>query len=348
MQASTPASLRRLILFLSTTAALGRVAAQDASAVVLPDYVLTATRTPAALTTTGTAVDVVTAADLARMQLTSFNSALAGVPGAPTSASGAPGGVTSLFLRGANSNQTLFLVDGIRFNDPNTDYQATLGGACLGACDNLEVSHGPQSTLYGGEAVGGVVSIRGEPGKGPQRSSLAVEGGSFGTIQGAASTQGGSDQGGYTFSIVGGHTDNERPNNEFDSATYALRLDRKLNAKVAIGGTVRGFVGKYGSPGPNEGWGANDPDNEERESNQLATIFAEFTPAAAFTSKVVVGGQARRYEAFDGTATTLVKNHRGVIDWQSTYTVNEHHRITGGVTGEINETRNTGFGNIDE
>ncbi len=348
MKASTPASLRRLILLLGATAAFGRLAAQDANPVVLPDYVLTATRTPASLTTTGTAVDVVTGADLARMQLTGITSALAGIPGATTAASGAPGAVTSLFLRGSNSNQTLFLVDGIRMNDPNTDYQATLGGACAGACDNLEVSHGPQSTLYGGEAIGGVVSLRGEPGAGPARSSVAVEAGSFGTIQGAASTQGGTAQGGYTFSVVGGHTDNDRPNNEFDSATYALRLDRKLTATVALGATVRGFVGKYGSPGAVVGFGANDPDNEERESNQLATVFANFTPSAAFTSKVVLGGQARRYEAFDGTSTTLVKNNRGVLDWQSTYTVNEHHRITGGVTGEINRTLNTGFGKIDE
>src|SRR5262249_23184279 len=150
-------------------------------------------------------------------------SALAGVPGAPAFASGAPGSVTSLFLRGANSNQTLFLVDGIRANDPNTDYQVTLGGACLGACDNLEVAHGPQSTLYGGEAVGGVVSIRGQRGAGPRRGSIAVEAGSFGTIQGAASVQQGDEHGGYTFSISGGHTDNERVNNEFDSTTYVLR-----------------------------------------------------------------------------------------------------------------------------
>jgi vitamin B12 transporter len=335
-------------LLLGATAALGRLIAQDSSAVVLPDYVLTATRTSASLTTTGSAVDVVTASDLARMQLTGLNAGLALVPGAPSAASGVPGAVTSLFLRGANSNQTLFLVDGIRLNDPNTDYLVTLGGICVGGCDNLEVAHGPQSTLYGGEAVGGVVSLRGQPGSGPRRSTLTVEGGSFGTIQGAATTQGGSEQGGYTFSIVGGHTDNDRPNNEFDSATYALRLDRRLNAKVAVGATVRGFFGDYGSPGANEGWGANDPDNTEKESNQLATLFAEFNPSPAFTSKLVLGGQARRYEAFDGTATTLVKNTRGVIDWQATYTLNAQHRLTGGVTGEVNHTVNTGFGAIDE
>jgi vitamin B12 transporter len=347
------ASLRRLLLAAALAPALPLSAQSPASApaadtLVLPDYVHTATRTPAALTTTGTAVDTISAADLARMQLTGLNAVLTGIPGAPAAASGAPGSITSLFLRGSNSNQTLFLVDGIRANDANTDYQVVLGGACLGACDNLEVSHGPQSTLYGGEAVGGVIAIRGQRGSGPARGRVAFEAGSFGTIQGAASAQAGDGRGGYTFSVNGGHTDNDRPNNEFDSTTYALRVDRRLSARVAVGATWRGFIGTYGSPGAAIGWGANDPDNEERESNQLATVFAEFTPSPEVVSKAVLGGQHRRYESFDGAATTLVKNRRAVLDWQTTWTASEQHRLTGGLTAEVNHTRNTGFGDINE
>jgi len=224
-----------------------RLSAQDASTVVLPDYVLTATRTPAALTTTGTAVDSVSAAELARMQLNNITSALSGLPGAPRPPPARRWRDVALFAR------VQLQPDAVPrgrhpANDPNTDYQATLGGACLGACDNLEVSHGPQSTLYGGEAVGGVVSIRGQRGTGAAHSLVSLEAGSFGTIQGAASTQAGDEQGGYTFSIAGGHTDNERVNNKFDSTTYALRLDRKISAKVAVGATWRGFIGVYGSP----------------------------------------------------------------------------------------------------
>lgn len=348
MKNSLPVSLRHLLIVSCATLATSRLGAQDVSTVVLPDYVTTATRTPAALTTTGTAVDSISAAELARMQLNNLSSVLAGIPGAPAFASGANGAITSLFLRGANSNQTLFLADGIRMNDPNTNYAVVLGGARLGACDNLEVSRGPQSTLYGGEAVGGVVAIRGQRGTGPARSAISVEAGSFGTIQGAASTQAGDEQGGYTFSISGGHTDNERANNAFDSTTYALRLDRNLSAKVAVGATWRGFIGVYGSPGAAIGWGANDPDNEERESNQLATVFADFTPSPEFSSKVVLGGQDRRYVSFNGTSSTIVKNRRAVLDWQGTLVANEQHKITGGLTAEANHTRNTGFGNIDE
>lgn len=344
--APVPRAFRFVVL--AAVLAAGPLPAQPAGTVVLPDYVTTATRTPAALTTTGSAVDTWSGAELARMQLTGFASVLAGVPGAPTANSGAPGAVASLFLRGSNSNQTLFLVDGIRFNDPNTDYQVVLGGGCVGGCDNLEVSHGPQSTLYGGEAIGGVIALRGQRGAGAPQGRVVLEAGSFGTVQAAASAQAGDDEQAWSFSASGGHTDNDRPNNAFDSTAYALRLDRRLSARVAVGATWRGFLGTYGSPGAAIGWGANDPDNEERESNQLATVFAEFTPTPEFTHKAVLGGQHRRYVSFDGTDDTLVKNRRAVLDWQGTWTAGERHRVTGGLTAEANHTRNTGFGDIDE
>lgn len=344
------ASLRRSLLLaasaLAPVLALAQSAASDPTR--LDDYVVTATRTPVAVTASGSAIDSISAADLARRQVTSLRGALGGVPGAPSLASGAAGGATSLFLRGANSNQTLFLVDGIRSNDPNTDYMVTLGGSCVSACDSLEIAHGPQSTLYGGEAVGGVVSLRAQPGRGSAQR-VSVEAGSFGTIQGAVSAQSGDERGGYSFSAAGGHTDNDRANNAFDSATYVLRLDRRVSDTLEVGATWRGFNGHYGSPGTRF---TNDPDNQERESNQLTTVFASLTHSPELSSRVVLGGQDRRYVSENpgafGTQVTVVKNRRAVLDWQSTWTGAERHRVTGGFTAERNHTRNTGFGNIDE
>ena len=352
MNEQTPARLARRILILAGLVPALIASAQTTRPAELDPYAVTATRTPAAVTTLGTAVDVLTSADLARQQLRSLRDALGGVAGAPAFATGAAGGATSLFLRGANSNQTLFLVDGIRLNDPNTDYAVFLGGACVGACDNLEIAHGPQSTLYGGEAVGGIVSLRAQRGRGPAVRTIAVEAGSFGTVQGALSAQAGDADGGYSFSAAGGHTDNDRANNAFDSATYALRVDRRVNAAVSVGATWRGFNGTYGSPGAVIGYGANDPDNEERESNQLATVFAEFTASPTLSSRATLGGQDRRYVSENpgafGTSVTVVKNRRAVLDWQTTWTGAERHRVTGGQTAEANHTRNTGFCTIDE
>jgi len=336
--------------------ALGTSALSDVRAQTLPSVttldplITTATRTPAAPQTLGATVDVITAADLARRQVSSLSSALGLGAGTPHFSSGAGGAINSLFLRGANSNQTLFLVDGLRLNDPNTDYQVFLGGACVGACDSLEVGHGPQSTLYGGEAMGGVVSLRAQRGVGAPAGRVAVEAGSFGTVQGAVSSQGERGANAWSFSAQGGHTDNERDNNFFDSANTALRLDRQVNASLAIGGTVRWFHGVYGDPGDRF---TNDPDNLEREENVLTTAFADVKFSPGWTGRVVLGGQDRRFVAETPrvgrvTGITVVKNRRVVLDGQTTYAGMERQRITAGVTAEANHTRNTGFGNINK
>ncbi|MEI6107738.1 MAG: TonB-dependent receptor, partial [Opitutae bacterium] len=181
---------------------------------------------------------------------------------------------------------------------------------------------------------------------------ITFEAGSFGTVQGAVQAQGGAGPNAYNFSAAGGSTQNERPNNDFTSVTYALRLDRQVSKTAAVGATFRGFNGSYGSPGAAVGYGANDPDNHDRESNLLATVFADFTPSATLTSKVVFGGQDRRFESDNpgpyGTEVTLVKNRRAVLDWQSTLQAGAQHRVTAGLTAEHNHTINTGFGDIDE
>ncbi len=316
----------------------------------LAPFLTTATRTPVEPHTVGSVVDVISAADLARRQVNSLAGALGAAAGAPLFASGAPGALTSLFLRGANSNQTLFLVDGLRLNDPNTDYAVFLGGSCVSACDSLEVSHGPQSTLYGGEAVGGVVSLRAQRGAGAPGGRVALEGGSFGTVQGLLAAQGERGASAWNLSLQGGHTDNERANNAFDSTNTVLRLDHTVSARVSVGGTVRWFHGVYGSPGDRY---TNDPDNTEQEDNVLATAFADLKPAPGWTARVVLGGQDRRFVAESpragrATAVTVVKNRRGVLDAQTSFTGVERHRLTAGVTTEANHTRNTGFGAINE
>ena len=316
----------------------------------LAPVVTLGTRTPAAPTTLGTFIETLTAAELARRQQSALKDALGDVSGTPLFASGAHGALGSLFMRGANSNQTLFLVDGIRLNDPNTDYQVFLGGACVSACDSLEIAHGPQSTLYGGEAIGGVISLRAQRGTGAPSARVSAEAGSFGTLQGAVSAQGTRGADSYAFATAGGHTANDRANNAFDSATTTLRLDRTLNDHVAMGATARWFHGVYGDPGDRY---TNDPDNTTREENLLVTTFADVQWSEAWTAYTVLGGQDRRFVAESpragrATAITVVKNRRAVLDAQTTFTGVERHRWTAGFTAEANHTRNSGFGDINK
>lgn len=342
-----PLFTRRTLLVFAALGALSTGRAQTAP-LPLDPYITLGTRTPAPARTIGSAVDTISVGDLERRQVRSLADALASVAGIAIAPSGGPGSSASIFLRGANSNQTLFLVDGLRLNDPNTDYNLFLGGACIAACDSLEISHGPQSTLYGGEAVGGVVSLRAQAGAGEATGRIALEGGSFGTVQGALAAQGTKEKWAYNFAAQGGHTDNERENNTFDSANVTLRLDRAVSETVSLGATLRWFHGVYGSPGDIY---TNDPDNEDREDNLLGTVFADFKHTPELTSHVILGGQDRRFVSENpgafGTQTTVVKNRRGVLDWQSTFTGWEKNRITAGFNAEANHTLNTGFGEID-
>ncbi len=316
----------------------------------LDPFVVVATRTPADIRTLGTAVDLITASDLSRQQITTPGAALGAVPGAPLFPNGAMGSDASIFTRGSDSDQTLFLVDGIRLNDANTDYAIFLGGARLGATDTIEIARGPQSTLYGSEAVGGVVSIQAQRGSGDASGDVTVEAGSFGTVGGSLDAQGAQGKGAWSLSGSGSHTANDRPNNDFDSGDLVLRLDRDLSANASIGATLRGFEGKYGDPGNIY---TNDPFAHETESNWLGTVFADFRPAPDWTAHVTFGGQDRRYVSFDEspgifTETTVVQNRRGVLDAQTTFAGVADQKVTAGITAEAETTQDDGFGNIDQ
>lgn len=345
-------SARRFVVISAALLALSALHAQTEPQ-QLEEYVTTATRTPEAAQTIGSSVDVITADDLAQSQINSVAAALGTISGAPLFSSGARGALTSLFLRGANSDQTLFLVDGIRLNDPNTDYQVFLGGASLGAGDRIEIARGPQSTLYGADAIGGVISLTAARGEGAPTSDVALEAGSFDTIDAAVASQGTQGPSAWNFSASGGHTDNDRPNNRFDSANAALRLDRQVNDQVGIGGTLRWFHSDFGSPGDKY---TNDPNNRETESNLLATVFVDAKLGSDWTARATLGAQDRRYvdqtpapnPPWGGaSAVDAVTNRRGVVDAQTTYSGLAQNRVTIGTTDELEYTRNTGFGAVD-
>jgi len=340
---------RALVSLAAFSAAAWAGAQTTPSVIELDRVVTTATRTPTPISQLGTMTSTLSAADLQRRQIDTLSGALDTIPGVPNFASGARGATTSVFMRGANSNQTLFLVDGVRLNDTNTDYFNFLGGACISSCDSLEVSHGPQSTLYGGEAMGGVIAISAQPGRGDPSGRIFLEAGSFGTVQGTLDAQGQIDATSYTFSISGGTTDNERDHNAFTSTTVVGRLDQRVSDSVNLGATVRGFYGDYESPGSRF---QNDPDNLEEERNWLATAFAEFMPSAELSGRITLGGQLREFTSTNpgpfGTQITNVDNDRVLLDTQFTYAGWDMHRLTAGFTAEANRTTNDGFGDIDE
>ncbi len=323
--------------------------AQSETGAPLDPFVVVATRTPSDIRTLGSAVDSQTPAELARRQVSTLGEALSSVPGTPSAVNGAPGSNDSVFMRGANSDQVLFLVDGIRMNDANTDYAVFLGGARLGAQDQVEVARGPQSTLYGSGASGGVVLVQAQKGTGDPSAGAAVAAGSFGTVEGSLDGQGARGPWAWSLSASDSHTENERANNAFDSADLVLRVDRALGGNADAGATLRGFHGRFGDPGDVY---TDDRYAHETEDDWLGTAFLDLRPTAELSVHAILGGQDRRYVSFDELpgvyeSTTVVQDRRGVLDLQSTYSGFTGQRLTVGANAELQATRDNGYGDID-
>ncbi|HEX3944616.1 MAG TPA: TonB-dependent receptor [Rhizomicrobium sp.] len=154
--------------------------------------VVTATRTPQPVQKTGESISVITSDQLEQQQIVSLTDILSEVPGLIAVRNGGLGQNATVSLRGAEAGQTLVLIDGVRINDPSTvDNEALLGDLLVNNIDRVEILRGPQSTLYGSDAIGGVVDIisrRG--GDAPLALRASAESGAFATYHLNAGTNG--------------------------------------------------------------------------------------------------------------------------------------------------------------
>lgn len=320
--------------------------AQTRDTTRLEDLVVTATRTPMAPRALGSATDQLKPAELSRRQITSLREALQLVPGGTTFVTGGPGGVTSLFLRGAASTQTLLLVDGMRINDANANYGSFLGGADLAGLGRLEVVRGPQSTLYGGAAIGGVVALDAARGTGPARGSATVEGGSFGSWTTRAEAQGSAGGLGFAAAASANGTDNQRRPNGWDQRTQLVRVDGALSPWLRIGGTFRGLQQTYTSPGDLRTTNTTPVDRTVFENN-LGTLFLDAMPTASWRSRMVVGVQesyTRNGSRYNGDPEFIftLSNQRYALDWQNTVEPFRGSRVVAGLNREWNSVTSSG------
>ena len=166
-----------------------------------PDTVVSAARTETPRSRVGSAITVITEEDLQRRGAVNLNDALRTVPGLDVVQSGGPGQATTIFIRGANGPHTKVLLDGIPLNDPGSPGRAfNPANFPLTNVERIEVLRGPQSTLYGSDAIGGVVNIITKRGSGPAKLTTSVSGGSFGTFNQTTGITGGSDRFWYALS----------------------------------------------------------------------------------------------------------------------------------------------------
>jgi vitamin B12 transporter len=261
---------------------------QDAATAKNPsEIVITADRVPYPKTQVASSVTVITAEQIKASQQQTVGEILRGVPGVDVVQSGGPGGNVSVFIRGANSEHTLVIVDGIESNDPISPTRAfDFANFSLDNIDRIEVIRGPASVLYGSDAIGGVILITTKKGSGPLQTTVSAEGGSFGSSTERASVSGGAEETSYSLAASQRNRDgfssaDRRDGNTEDDGYAATNVATQLSHQLSQ--TVEGsLVFRYGHSRSEldnyGGVGGDDPnrilyDSQILTRGQLATNF---------------------------------------------------------------------------
>jgi len=220
------------------------------SAFNLGTIAVTPTRTAENTESLGSAVSVFTKKELDARGIYTVKEALRKDFSADVVQSGSSGGLTSLFLRGANSNHTRVMIDGVRVFDPTSPNGAyDLAHLSVDNVHQIEVIKGPQSSLYGSDAIGGVVNIITDKGMGKPKVTIFSEGGSFYTFHEGGELSGQLDR--FHFSLGGSRLDsggissaqaklNNPEKDAYHNGTYSTRLDYDLTDSLEVG-----YIGRY-------------------------------------------------------------------------------------------------------
>lgn len=164
--------------------------------------VVTATRVETPPEEIGSSVTVISRQEIEESGKESVGELLREVPGLDVVRGGGPGQTTSVFMRGAESDHTLVLIDGIEANDPISPARAfDWAHLTTDNVERIEIIRGPQSTIYGSDAIGGVINIITKKGTGRLGGSLTAEAGSFDTYSESLSLNGATGPLSYALNV---------------------------------------------------------------------------------------------------------------------------------------------------
>jgi outer membrane receptor protein involved in Fe transport len=269
-----------------------------APAPVRERIVVAATRDEAAVSTVGVSATVLDSERIEEREAPSVLALLEEVPGVAVARNGGIGLQGSVFVRGGESNFTRIMVDGIPVNEPGGEYN--LGPQVPLELDRLEVVRGATSSLYGTDALAGVIHLVTR--RYPSAPSWRAEGqgGSFGWWRGEAGSAGKAGRFDWNAGLVDLRTDNEQPNSELRLDGVAASLGFELGPATALRVTVRGEDTEVGTPG--------------------STAFGRPDLDARFERQTAVAGAALRHTS-GGSRTSCVPATRGRTGPRSTRSI---------------------------
>jgi len=265
----------------------------------LQDLLVVSAEPGGALTSViGSSVSVVSGQEIEDRAPQAALDVLRGLPGVEINQSGGRGTVTSAFIRGGNSNYNLVLINGIQLNDFGGGFD--LAPLPSEGVQQIEVIRGPESALYGSNAVSGVINIETIRGDGPPHFSFLGEAGSLYTWR-MATTGAGLNQGfSWAYSLSRIQTRGQIQNDGYRNQTSTVSLGYSRSPRRKFNVNFFGDAGAVGLPGP---WGS-DPDGlfpgrdevthqnqnlfgyQAQETEQFSSRFQQVTTVSVSTDRI--------------------------------------------------------------
>ncbi len=348
------------VIPLSLSLAAPDAVAQDRppGAVELRPLTVTATRLPTPESEVGSTVTVITAEEIERKQHRSIGDVLREVPGLNLLQSGGPGANTTVLTRGTNANHTLVRIDGIEIGDPSAATGAfDFAHLLVSDVDRIEVLRGPQSGLYGADALGGVIDITTKRGSGPPQFAATLEGGSFETFNQHGSVRGG--QGPFDYSLAAGHfsagdipvTPREllppgirAVGNDYENTTFATKLGYEIAKGAEVGLSARYIDTDLRFTGDDFDLASFTfvPSGSQSKSETRQLFTRGWGRLVSFDGRLdqTVGigfTDYRRRDVSPGLAPMINKGDRFKLDWIGNVKVVDGQTLTLGAEHEIEE-----------
>ena len=310
--------------------------------------VVTATRTARTADETLASVTVITREDIERLQATSVEEVLRGVPGVSLSNNGGVGKATSMFLRGTNSDHVLVLVNGLKTGSPTLGTTA-IQDIPLAHIERIEIVRGPRSSLYGSEAIGGVIQIFTRKGGGDLAPYVDVGAGSYNTHQTVAGLSGGGVRDWYNFSVANTSTRGfnacrgtatagcftvEPDDDGYRNRSAVLRAGRRFDDGAEFD------VHVLHAEGDNQFDGSFV--NESKTVQQVIGGKVGFSPVGAWRATLLAG---RNRDDSDNTLNGIFKSRfdseRDTLSWQNDISLGRQQLLTLGLDYQIDRIAST-------
>jgi vitamin B12 transporter len=338
-----------LIRVAAAAAAIFSVPLSAAEVAPLGDTVVTATRTDTELDEVLAPVIVITREELERSLAPDVASLLQFHAGIDIGRTGGPGQQTSIFIRGTDSNHATVLVDGVRIN-PGTIGGASVQNIAPETIERIEIVKGPRSTLYGTDAIGGVINIitRAYASNGFEAASGY---GRYDTWLAAASGGVSGEAGELAFSAnwlesAGLPTrTTDDTDRGYDNRSFSLKARTQL-------GPVKLGARYWQAAGTSEYSDFLLAPIDQDFENRMAAIDLSVVPLESWTSRVMVSHIEDDIEQNQPDFTggfALIRTRRNAADWQNDVRIGEHQLLTAGLllTREATESTES-FAPFDE